>query len=568
MNKALEAKLSQLPKGPGVYFHKNAAGETIYIGKAAVLRNRVRQYFQKSRYRDLKTDIMVAEIANVDWIEVDSEADALFLEAELVRRYLPPYNILLRDDKSLEFVRIDYKSAYPTVSTVRRPLDDKAEYFGPYLEGFAVRRALKLLRRAFPYATKKPVAQKRASLHYHLGLDPGLEEGKTSLEEYRANLRKLMRYLKGQKGQIIREIERDMKAAAKRQDFEKAAFYRNQLSTLKALEHQIIFSDRELLDASKDQALVQLAELLGLYGPEPKNTKVPQAADLDTVQGSVEQRTEAYKGYGKGSSADANEATRQNGHQSVSSANTSGGRLRSLRRIEGFDISHQQGSDNVASMVVFISGLPDKASYRKFKLRTPGNDDFAHMNEVITRRLRPENVKKWGLPDLALIDGGKGQLSAAIAARDGHAQTLPMIGLAKREEEIIISNRHWTLSESDKTKLMQKHKAFISQSSEDFTAILLPKSSVIVKLLQRLRDESHRFAVSYHSSLKRSRQTHSLIEDLPGIGPATRKKLIRHFGSLRSVSEAEVNDLAAVIGPAKARQVHSYLLKLKTKLKT
>ncbi|HVX58717.1 MAG TPA: GIY-YIG nuclease family protein, partial [Candidatus Saccharimonadales bacterium] len=190
MNKVIEDKLKNLPSKPGVYFHKDAAGEIIYVGKAASLRNRVRQYFQKSRYRDPKTDILISEIADIDWTEVETEADALFLEAELVRRYQPRFNILLRDDKSQLFVRIDYKSDYPTVGMTRRPLDDNAEYFGPFVNGFAIKKALRYLRRAFPYATVRPVGAKRANLHYHLGLDPGLEEGRTSLEDYRANLRK------------------------------------------------------------------------------------------------------------------------------------------------------------------------------------------------------------------------------------------------------------------------------------------------------------------------------------------------------------------------------------------
>jgi excinuclease ABC subunit C len=495
----LKEKLADLPKAPGVYFHKNIHGEIIYIGKAANLRNRVRQYFQKSRTRDLKTDTLVNEITDVEWRELETEADALFLEAELIRRYLPPYNILLRDDKSSIFVRVDYKSDYPTVSTVRRPIDDGATYFGPYFNAYAIRKALRYLRRAFPYATTKPQGQKRASLYYHIGLDPGLEEGRTSLEDYRANLKKLMQYLSGERVKIVRDIERDMKKAAKNKDFEKAAKLRNQLFSLQALSRQSLFGDREALDASRDYALVELAELLGLKNPPC--------------------------------------------------------------RIEGFDISHMQGTDTVASMVVFVNGIPDKASYRKFKMRLLGNDDFAHMNETLTRRLREENRKKWGLPDLILIDGGKGQLSAAIAARDkaGQAQ-IPMIGLAKREEEIVI---HKTLSApgiplETFTTQAQRHNAYISET-KDFLTIMLPESSHSVKLLQRIRDESHRFAVSYHSSLKRTRQTLSLLDEIPGIGPNTRRKLIRHFGSLKAVTNANTNELQSVVGPHKAASLTKYL---------
>ena len=195
MNDRLQKKLKDLPKTPGVYFHKNAKGDIIYVGKAAVLRNRVRQYFQVSRNRDPKTEALVAEIQDVDWMEVENELDALFLEAEMIRRYMPPYNILLRDDKAMSYIRIDYDSDYPTVTTTRRPLDDGARYYGPYYSTHGVRQALRLLRRIFPFAIRKTPGQKRASLYYHLGLDPGLEEGKTSLEDYRANLRKLIAYI-------------------------------------------------------------------------------------------------------------------------------------------------------------------------------------------------------------------------------------------------------------------------------------------------------------------------------------------------------------------------------------
>lgn len=483
----MQRKLAKLPATPGVYFHKNARGEIIYIGKAANLRNRVRQYFHPStllRVADAKTATLIKEIADIDWIEVENEVDALFLEAEHVRRYLPPYNILLRDDKSMLYVRIDYKSDYPTVTFIRRPLDDGAQYFGPYMSGFAVKKALRYLRRAFPYAISKPINQKRAGLHYHLGLDPGLEDGRTSLADYRANLRKLMKYLRGERLVLVREIERDMKRAAKSKDFEQAAKLRNQLFALQALNRQVLFSDREMLDASKDQALVELTKLLSLKKP-PK-------------------------------------------------------------RIEGFDISHIQGSDNVASLVVFINGVPCKTDYRKFKMRLAGNDDFGHMAETISRRFSEENVKKWGLPDLILIDGGKGQLAAAMAAANqSSCGAIPMIGLAKRFEEMII-NKQETIN-----------------AKPEFETVNLPTNSHLVKLLQRIRDESHRFAVSYHSTLRGRRQTASLLDDVPGIGPATRKKLIKHFGSMRSLLRADEAELQKVLGAKTGKSITKYLAALK-----
>ncbi len=201
MTDQLQKKLAELPKDPGVYFHKDKTGEIIYIGKAANLRNRVRQYFQVSRYRDPKTDALVAEITDVEWITVESEIDALFLEAEQVRRYLPRYNILLRDDKSSSYVRIDYDSPHPTVTLTRRPLDYGAQYYGPYFNAVAVKRALKYLRKPFPYSTHISQIPKRACLLYHIGLCPGLEENKISLADYRQNLRKLIKYINAERQQ-------------------------------------------------------------------------------------------------------------------------------------------------------------------------------------------------------------------------------------------------------------------------------------------------------------------------------------------------------------------------------
>lgn len=499
MSDKLQKKLQDLPKSPGVYLYKNASGKTIYIGKAAVLRNRVRQYFQTSRPRDVKTDLLIADIVDVDWIEVESEADALFLEAELVRRYMPDYNILLRDDKSLQYIRIDIKSDYPTVTLVRRPLDDGAEYFGPYVSGVAIKRALRCLRKAFPFAAGKPTS-KRANLYYHLGLDPGLEEGRTSLNDYRTNLRRLMRYIKGERRGVIKQMEKAMKAAAKNRDFEQAALLRNRLQALEQLNHQILFSDRELLDISKDAGLSGLAQLIGLKAPP--------------------------------------------------------------RRIEGFDISHQQGTDTVASMVVFSHGLPDKANYRKFKMRLAGNDDFAHMREVLSRRFSDKNRKTWGLPDLILIDGGKGQLSVALEACAQAAIEVPMIGLAKREEEIIL---HSSLSNPGVDKSVYAEYAAAmnayTKDSQDYLSILLPSQSDVVKLLQRIRDESHRFAVSYHSTLKRSRQIKSRLDEIPGVGPVTKRKLLRRFGSLRSIMEASEQELIDTVGVKLAGVVRAYLSK-------
>lgn len=490
MNKKLEAKLKTLPTVPGVYFHKDAEDKVIYIGKAASLKQRVRQYFQASRRPNAKTDALVSEIVDTDWTTVETELDALFLEAELVRRYMPKWNILLRDDKSSLYVRINYSDKHPTVSYTRRPLDDGATYFGPYFNGFEVRRAVKHLRRAFPYSTHTNNVPNRACLQAHLGLCPNLEEHPENITQYKANLRQLMKYMRGQRASVIELLEKRMQKAAKLHDYEKAAEIRDQYMSLKALTKQIVFSDKEFLDISKDRGLSYLSNLLVL-------DKVPE-------------------------------------------------------RIEGYDISHMQGTDNVASMVVFANGMPDKAAYRKFKMRIPGNNDFAHINEVIKRRCSEKNIKAWGLPDIFLIDGGKGQLAAAIDARDELGVDRPMIGLAKREEEIVIHLEKSKIGLSN--DFIVASNAILHQT-DDFVLILLQKNSDLVKLLQRIRDESHRFAVSYHSVLKGKRQTASALDDIAGVGPVTRKKLIKHFGSMKGVKAASEAELVALLGAKKGKQV-------------
>lgn len=491
MNVELEAKLKTLPRSSGVYFHKDKTGEIIYVGKAAVLKNRVRQYFQSTRDMDVKTRALVTEIVDTDWIETESEIDALFLESEMVKRYMPRYNILLRDDKSQLFVRIDMKSQWPYVSFTRNPADDGADYYGPYYNGFAVKKALRYLRKVFPYYTK-PIGQTdRPDLDVHIGLSP---QPDMSSDDYKTSLRKLIRYIEGGRKALAREIEKDMKLAAKLHDFEKAAALRNKLRNLRELQSRIMFGDKEFLDISKDKALSDLVDLFGLK-------KIPV-------------------------------------------------------RIEGYDISHMSGTNVVASMVVFSNGVSDRSNYRKFKTRIEHNNDFYNMNETLLRRLSDKNLKAWGKPDLILIDGGKGQLDAALQASDERGQVMPFIGLAKREEQIVVHNQksHIIISQEKLRELDG-----VVTISDDFTLINLPQSTHVIKLLQRIRDESHRFAVSYHTVLKRQKQTASSLEDIPGIGPATRRTLMRQFGSLKAIRSASSDSLIAIVGPVKAKALLQYL---------
>ncbi len=487
MNEKLAEKLKTLPHSPGVYFHKNLAGEIIYVGKAAVLRNRVRHYFRKQKDIDIKTKALVAEIYDTDWVETESEIDALFLEAEMVKRYMPQYNILLRDDKSLTFVRIDMKNEWPHVSFTRNPLDDGAEYYGPYYNAFAVKKALRYLRRIFPYYVKKPNDNERPDLYAHLGLSP---INMTS-NEYKVNLRKLIRYIEGDGKKIVADIESEMKEAALDLNFEKAAKLRNRLHSLKELKRQIMFGDKEFLDISKDKALVDLTELLGLK-------KIPA-------------------------------------------------------RIEGFDISHLGGTNVVASMVVFSNGASNRSEYRKFKTRIDKNDDFYNMNETLMRRLSEKNLKTWGVPDLILIDGGKGQLDVALKARNECGQIkIPFIGLAKRDEQIISADHSIN-------RLKLAELGGWAEESDKFVVINLPKNTHIIKLLQRIRDESHRFAVSYHTTLKVARQKQSVLDEIPGVGAKTKAKLIKKFGSVNGIKNASIDELNMVVGIKIAKLVSEIL---------
>lgn len=508
MNKSLETKLKDLPRSPGVYFHKTATGEIIYVGKAAVLRNRVRQYFQKSRDVDIKTQALVAEIEDTDWVETDSELDALFLESEMVKRYMPRYNVLLRDDKSQMFVRIDMKSDWPFVSFTRNPVDDGADYFGPYYNGFAIKKALRYLRRIFPYYTKSPSTAGQSKLDEHIGLSPAPG---TSSEEYKASLRQLVQYIKGGRKAIVKDIEKKMSQAAKEHDFERAAVYRNKLNDLRSLQQRIMFGDKEFLDISKDKALRDLRDLLGLK-KEPA-------------------------------------------------------------RIEGYDISHISGTDVVASMVVFTNGVSDRANYRKFKMRQDRNDDYANMHEVIHRRFDEKNIKSWGMPELVLIDGGKGQLEAANKALEERGVKVPVVSIAKREEELIVHRTRSGVGED--AEVLKASPDFSTEVSGDFLRINLHpgqrnasghsknlRASIdgvaaryehVTKLFQRIRDESHRFAVSYHTVLRSGRQTKGRLDDIPGIGPATKRKLMKHFGSVKSIEAASESELAAVVGHARAK---------------
>lgn len=412
MNVALKQKLSKLPDLPGVYFHKNKDGEVIYVGKAAVLKNRVRQYFQNSK-KDPKTEALVSEIFDTDWIKVDTEMDALFLESEMIKRYKPKWNILLRDDKTVTYIKITMNEEVPYLSFTRTPLDDKATYIGPFYGKLAVEKAVRILRKIFPYYTKPYTGHK--TLNTDLGLTPGIEIDKSTPKEYKKTLKKLIRYLEGDREKLLKDLEKEMKNAASSGNFEEAAKARDELMGLKELKKKIVFSSEEFLDISSDQALKDLQKMLGLKEPP--------------------------------------------------------------RRIEGYDISHQSGTNAVGSMVVFINGAATRENYRKFKIRGSGSDDLKSMVEVISRRLKHT---EWELPDLIILDGGITQVNAVLPLVS--ALNIPVIGRDK-------SGDH---SKSAEVKIIFNNQL-----------IRLDKTSHVARLIARIDEESHRFAITYHTLLKR-----------------------------------------------------------------
>lgn len=479
LSKKLSAKLAKLPNTPGVYFFKNANGKIIYIGKASKLKRRVSSYFTKT-HNDYKTPLLVKNIADLEWLELGSEVEALFMEAELIKRHKPLYNVRERDDKNFIFIRVSLQEDFPTVGLVRLPDDDKARYFGPFTQSYGVKQALRYLRRVFPYFVK---AERKYSskLEYQIGVLPRPDIGKA---EYRQQIRKLVLVLEGKSTKLIKELEKQIKALAKAKKYEEAAPLRDQYLALKALNSRIVFGDSEQLNLGLDVALQGLAKALEL--PKPP------------------------------------------------------------ARIECYDISNFAGGDSVSSMVVFTNGVPDRQAYRHFKMRTKGPNDFAMMQETLTRRFSERN-KSWPKPNLIIIDGGKGQLSSVKKVLKELGVTTRTVGLAKRYETVVI--------EAGDIK-----RAGNMRREGDYYMLNFDTDSPILQLLQRVRDEAHRFAVSYHTKVRAKRVKRSELDSIPGVGPTTRKKLVRIFGSVAGVKDANLSELSDAVGSAKAKVIKQHLV--------
>lgn len=477
--KHLQSRLKELPTNPGVYLYKDATGQIIYVGKASILKRRVRSYFTK-KHTDIKTPILVQNIAGIDWIVTESEVEALFLEAELIKRYKPLYNMRDKDDKNFTYVKVTAQEDFPRVTVVRRPADDKAKYYGPFVSSGMVRQALRYLRRIFPYFSDSQMVQSSA-LEYQIGVAPNPSISRT---DYRTNIRRLCLVLEGKSTKLVYELEKAMAAAARTQNYELAASLRDQYMALKGLSRKSIFGSQEEFDITMDQALMGLAERLGL-------STVP-------------------------------------------------------RRIECYDISNFQGGDAVSSMVVFVNGTPAQREYRKFKMRSKGPNDFAMMAETMRRRFSGRHTD-WATPQLIIIDGGKGQLAAATAVLDELKVRVPAVGLAKRHEEIV-------QRASDISTVAKVPTGELREDGE-FRVIALNHTSKTLQLLQRIRDEAHRFAITYHTSVRDTRTKQSVLDAIPGVGPMTRKKLMRKFGSVAGVKEASLQELSQTVGARLAQVI-------------
>ncbi len=475
MKKAIEAKLNKLPTSSGVYFFKGTAGKIIYIGKASNLKRRVNSYFNKN-HQDYKTPLLVKNISDIDWVVTASEVEALFLEAELIKRYKPLYNVRDRDDKNFIFIRITMQDDFPTVRLVRRPTDDKARYFGPFIQSNGVRQALRYLRKVFPYFSLDH-QKYRSKLEYQIGVVPKPD---ISRAQYRQQIRKLTLVLEGQSTQLIDRLAKDIAKLSKLRKYEEAVELRNQYLALKALNSRVVFGGEEKIAVGIDEALSGLAKLLSLKQPP--------------------------------------------------------------RRIECYDISNFAGGDSVSSMVVFSDGLPDSMAYRHFKMRTKGPNDFAMMQETITRRFSDKN-KAWPRPDLIIIDGGKGQLSSVKKVLAGLGIVTLTVGLAKKRETLVISEAD--IKANPELRL-----------EGDYYQMNFDYDSAILHLLQRIRDEAHRFALSYHTIVRAKRVSRSRLEDIVGIGPVSRKKLIKSFGSYAGVQKASLHEISIVVGSKLADKVY------------
>jgi excinuclease ABC subunit C len=582
MNRDLQARLDALPPRPGVYLYRNATGDLLYVGKAKSLRSRVRSYFQPSAKHAPRTAGMVAEIAELEFIVVDSEMEALILESNLIKRHKPPYNIVLRDDKSYPYLRLSLEDEYPRISLVRKIRPGRSRYYGPFLPASVAHRTMKMVPRFFRVAACKEVfdGRRRPCLYYHLDQCLAPCAGRTDPEEYGKAVHDTRLFLEGNHDDLRASLERRMQAASDDLNFEAAARYRDTLRTLDGIAGRqrmssVGMEEQDYLShhAEGGEVVLQLFQVrdgkvsgrreFAFESVDPDRRRF-YAAVLAQYYADVEPPPEIFlpcapsgrevveewlsgrrgkrvriRTPRKGPKKRLLDLVARNAAISFESrfraAHSHGVKvLEALAevlgleeppfRIECFDISNIQGSDSVASLVVWEGGKPRKSEYRTFTIRAvEGPDDYASMSEAVTRRYRRRIQEDRRLPDLVLIDGGPGQLGAAVRSlAEVGLPTLPVVSLAKREEEI-----------------------HLHRGDEP---VRLRRNSPALHLVQRIRDEAHRFAVLHHRR-KRSRRTlRTSLTEVPGIGPVTARKLLKRFGSVKGVRGATREELEKVAG--------------------
>ena len=586
--------VKQLPDKPGVYLMKDAQGTIVYIGKAANLKHRVRSYFGHGQKDSVKTRRLVSHIADIDYFVTGSEEEAIVLELNLIKRHRPHYNIRLKDDKSFPYLKIDTAEDWPRVQITRSLVDNGGRYFGPFASARSVRQALKVVKDIFPFRSctrdlSRPLA--RPCLEYDLGKCPAPCVGAISREEYDEIIKQLILFLEGKQEALIRDLKKQMKQAVAELEFEKAGRLRDQIQAVEQVitwqklatsvrgEQDVIAFEQDGDQSYFQVFFIRSGKVVGREGFTLQGTRDEDEKDIMTnfvkqfyasaayipplllLQHPVEDKA-AIAGWlqskrgsrvrlqvpQRGERKQLVDTVAENAHQALlqhrlkqtASASAIDNALKEIarelklagppQRMEGYDISNIQGKDAVGSMVVFEHGKPKPAHYRRFRIKTvPDSDDFAMLQEVIERRFGRTNrdsndASSWAaLPDLVLIDGGKGQLSSVVEVMHQiGADDVPVIGLAKQREEIFLPRR--------------------SQP------IRLPYSSPGLQMLQRLRDEAHRFALSYHHKIRRRRTFASALDTVPGVGPKLRHSLLKQFGSLPAIKEASADELAATKG--------------------
>mgnify|MGYP004557051943 FL=1 len=581
-----KAKIKDVPNDPGVYMMLDENGEIIYVGKAKNLKNRLRSYFFNLSNRTAKVMAMLEHVADFRYIICASEVDALLTENNLIKKYSPRYNILLKDDKAYPFLRIDMKEPYPTIKLVRKLENDGAKYFGPYMQSVNIRDIFDLIHTAFPIRDCKRDLSKpsRPCLNAHLDRCIAPCTGKVSEKEYKAEMQKVIDFLKGNDREVERVLTDKMKKFAAEENFEVALNYRNKLQLLdKLVQKQVSSLPKDFnLDifAFETNGIVSAINMLVVRGGKLVGGEnvISQSADEDIASYILQyyqnnaplcdeivtdcvERTKSLEDAINGlcshtvrvvepkqgvrkqllelAHSNAYDAMTKHGTQEERKAQRTQGAVIQLaeilnlhtlpNRMECFDISHISGTDKVASMVVFVGGEPKKAHYRKFRIKTvEGNNDFACMKEVLTRRLREidtsEDESLSSVPDLLVIDGGKGQLAYAMEAqKETGREDIEILSLAERYEEVYLK-------------------------SAPKTAVILPKDSVALQLLQRIRDEAHRFAITFHRNLRSKHLSESALKNVEGVGKVLCARLIKEFGSVEEIKLKSAEEIASVDG--------------------